>query len=132
VLFFSLFVTIAVSSFIGVGGMYISNSFLGYFLIAFSVQFIGFFVLNTFLQKNDYHKETELANTQLEALSKYLIKLSCAYCSKPNTTPIVLNRENKFKCEFCQQFNGIKMQFFSTQITTPIERVILPTIEKDY
>jgi transposase-like protein len=86
-----------------------------------------FFVINTILQKRDTLTEIKLANEQLEALSKHLIKLTCSYCSKPNTLSITLNRENRFKCEFCQQVNGVKMQFFATQITTPIEKVLIPS-----
>jgi len=56
-------------------------------------------------------------------MSKYTIQVQCAYCKQNNITPIVLNKENKFACESCKQVNGIKMQFFTTQITTMIEKM---------
>jgi hypothetical protein len=123
----SLCITGCISAIVGTGCKLMFGVFLGPFIIAFGVQFVLFFVVNTILQKRDTLTEIKLANEQLEALSKHLIKLTCSYCSKPNTLSITLNRENRFKCEFCQQMNGVKMQFFATQITTPIEKVLIPT-----
>jgi len=119
----------AVSALIGVGGTLLSFNFWGTFFVAFGVQVIVFFIVNTILQKKDEEVSTKLINDQLNALSKYIIRLTCSYCSKPCNVPIVLNRENRFKCEFCQQTNGVKMQFFSTQITTPLEKITVPVEE---
>jgi transcription elongation factor Elf1 len=57
----------------------------------------------------------------LDGLSKFTIGVQCAYCKQSNNVPITLNKENRFPCTSCNQVNGIKMQFFTTQLTTPIE-----------
>ena len=62
-------------------------------------------------------------------MSKYNIQVQCAYCKQNNITPIVLNKENKFACERCKQVNGIKMQFFTTQITTMLEKMEVHPLE---
>lgn len=118
-----------VSALIGAGGTLLSFNFWGTFFVAFGVQVVIFFIVNTVLQKKDEETTTKLLNEQLNALSKYIIRLTCSYCSKPCNVPIVLNRENRFKCEFCQQTNGVKMQFFSTQLTTPLEKITVPVEE---
>jgi hypothetical protein len=123
----SVCITLGISSLIGIGSSLIIGSFWGPFFLSFGLQFVLFFIINTILQKRDALAEAKIVTEQLNTLSKYYIKLSCAYCSKPNSTPIVLNQENRFKCEYCQQVNGVKMQFFSTQITVPIEKVLIPT-----
>jgi hypothetical protein len=128
VILLSLCFTLIVSGIIGMGGNILFNNFWGTFFIAFGCQFVLFFVLNTILQKKDEETEAKITTDQLNALSKYVIKLTCAYCSNSNSVPIVLNNENKYKCESCQQVNGVKMQFFSTQITVPLEKVVLPEI----
>ena len=128
VILLSLCFTVVVSGIIAVGGNILFSNFWGTFFIAFGCQFVLFFVLNTVLQKKDEATEAKIATDQLNALSKYVIKLSCAYCSNSNSVPIVLNNENRYKCENCQQVNGVKMQFFSTQITVPLEKVVIPEI----
>lgn len=126
VLSLSILFTCATSGVIGLGGSFFLHNFWGTFFISFGAQIVLFFIVNTALQKKDETEITKLQNDQLEALSKYVIKLTCSYCSKPNNVPIILNRENRFKCEFCQQTNGVKMQFFSTQITTPLKKITVP------
>lgn len=126
VILISIIFTLIVSSIIGFGGLLLFNNFPGAFFIALGGQFILFFIVNTFLQKKDDIEATKLATEQLNALSKYIIKLTCSYCGKSNSVPIILNQENRFKCESCMQTNGVKMQFHSTQITIPLEKVVLP------
>jgi len=118
--------TLFVSTIVGVGGYLITNRFWGYFIIAFGLQFIIFAIINTFLQRKDLVEGAKILNKQLEELSKFTVRLTCSYCQHVNTTPIVLNQENRFKCESCNQINGIKMQFFSTQLTIPLSKVVLP------
>lgn len=125
----SIVFTGVVSALIGAGGTLLSLNFWGTFFVAFGIQVVIFFIVNTVLQKKDEEINTKLINEQLNALSKYIIRLTCSYCGKPGNVPVVLNRENRFKCEFCQQTNGVKMQFFSTQITTPLEKITVPVEE---
>jgi len=115
-----------VSSVFGLAGWLVVGKFWGFFLMALALQFVVFAIVNTFLRRKDLIETTKLINEQLEATSKHLINLTCAYCQITNTIPIVLNEENRFKCESCNQINGVKMQFFSTQITTPLKKVVIP------
>jgi transposase-like protein len=87
-------------------------------------------VVNTFLARKDAIVSSKLFTEQLEALSKFSINLTCSYCKTPAVVPIRLDQENRFKCEQCNQVNGVKMQFISTQITVPLEKVMFPVEDK--
>jgi hypothetical protein len=129
VLLVSLGFTTLISIAVGVGGFLITGKFLGFFIIAFVLQFIIFGVANTYFQHKDLIEGAKLMNEQLEVTSKYFINLTCSYCQVSNAVPIILNQENRFKCESCSQVNGVKMQFFSTQITTPLKKITMPLDE---
>lgn len=131
VIFASLAFTCLVGCLVGVAGLLILNKFWGFFIIGVVSQFVIFAIVNTILQRKDLIETTKVLNQELEVASKYFINLTCAYCQIPNTTPIILNQENRFKCESCNQVNGIKMQFFSTQITTPLEKITMPALSED-
>jgi hypothetical protein len=125
----SILITSLISLCVGVGGLLITGQFWGFFVLAFILQFIIFAIVNTILIRKDQTEGTRLLNQQLEVASKYTLRLSCAYCKIPNLIPVVLNQENRFKCESCNQINGVKMQFFATQITTPLKKITLPLEE---
>ena len=127
----SLLLTTVVSGLVGAGGYFITGNFIGWFVVAFGVQFILFAVINTILQRKDQIEVNKILNEQLEALSKASVQLACAYCKTTNLIPITLNQENRFKCESCNQVNGIKMQFFATQLTTPLNKVLIPAGDKE-
>jgi len=127
----SLLFSSLVSSVFGLAGWLILGKFWGFFLMALVLQFVIFAIVNTFLRRKDLIETTKLINEQLEATSKHLINLSCAYCQLTNTIPIVLNEENRFKCESCNQVNSVKMQFFAAQITTPLKKVMIPVGDEE-
>ena len=127
----SLLFTAAVSGVVGLGGYLLGGSFLGWFILAFGAQFITFAVFNSILQRKDSIEGAKLVNEQLEALSKFTIQLTCAYCKQPNAVPITLNQENRFQCGSCNQINAVKMQFFAAQITTPLNKVVMPVGENE-
>ena len=129
--FLSLTFTTVVSSVVGTGGYLLFGSFWGSFIIAFGIQFIVFAIINGFLQRKDLIEGTKIINEQLEAVSRFTIRLTCSYCKTSNMVPIILNQENRFKCESCNQVNAVKMQFFSTQITTPLNKILLPVGENE-
>jgi len=131
ILIYSIGITILVSTIVGAGGYFLFGSFWGTFVIAFGVQFILFAVINTLLQRKDQIEINKILTEQLDALSKFTIRLNCAYCKTPNTLPITLNQENRFQCESCNQVNSVKMQFFAAQITTPLNKVLIPTGENE-
>lgn len=122
----SLAFTAVVSAVVGLGGYLLVGTFWGFFALAFGIQFVLFAVINTYLQRRDTLEGAKVLNEQLEALSKFTIQLACAYCKQANTVPITLNQENRFKCGSCNQVNAVKMQFFAAQVTTPLNKVVLP------
>jgi transposase-like protein len=126
VLLISLGFTALISTAVGTGGYLITGKFWGYFIISLCIQFIIFAIVNTFLLRKDTIEGANIVNKQLEELSKFAVRLTCSYCQQSNNVPILLNQENRFKCDSCNQINGVKMQFFSTQITTPLAKVLLP------
>lgn len=127
----SLLLTIFISSLAGLGGYLIIKNFLGVFIISFCIQFVGFIILNTILQRKDDIANTKIINEHLNTLAKYSVTLPCAYCTKTSQAPVILNQENKLNCEYCNQVSGIKMQFFTTQITTPLQSITLPVLPQN-
>ena len=109
VIVLSVIFTLLVSTTFGLGGWLIFEKFWGFFLISFVLQFVIFGIVNSFLRRKDFIETTKVINEQLEATSKHVINLTCSYCQISNIVPIVLNQENRFKCESCNQVNGIKM-----------------------
>lgn len=122
----SLAFTAVVSAVVGLGGYLLVGTFWGFFALAFGIQFVLFAVINTYLQRKDTLEGAKVLNEQLEALSKFTIQLACAYCKQANSIPITLNQENRFQCGSCNQVNAVKMQFFAAQVTTPLQKVVLP------
>jgi hypothetical protein len=127
----SLLLTAITSSIIGIGGLFIAGNFTGVFFISFGVQVIAFFIINTFLQRRDDIINAKIVSEQLNALAKYSVQLPCAYCAKPNITGVILDQENKLNCEYCKQVSGVKMQFFTAQITTPLSNIVIRDVSQD-
>lgn len=126
VLGISLGTTCLVSALFGFAGSSIIGTFWGWFWISLLVQFIGFVAYNSFLIQRDQAINQQAEIETLDKLAKFTIKVTCAYCQQANVAPIQLNQRNTFKCESCNQVNGISMQFMATTLTSPIESVKLP------
>lgn len=131
VLALSIAITTLVSTLFGFAGCTIVGTFWGWFWVSMLFQVIGFAVVNSFLVQKDSIAQQQAETEVLEKLSKFTIKLTCAYCQQPNITPIQLNQRNTFKCESCNQVNGVSMQFMATTITSPIESVKIPIENSD-
>lgn len=127
----SLVFTSLVSCVVGLGGYLLGGNFWGWFILTFGIQFVAFAVINTILQRKDTIEGAKIVNEQLEALSKFTIQLSCAYCKQTNAVPITLNQENRFQCGSCNQINAVKMQFFAAQVTTPLNKIVMPVGENE-
>lgn len=126
----SITITCAISSLFGLAGRTIIGTFWGWFWISLLVQFLGFVAYNSYLLQRDEYVLQTAQNEALEQLSKFTIKIACAYCQQSNITPIQLNQRNTFKCEGCNQVNGVSIQFMATTLTTPIESVKLPIADQ--
>lgn len=114
------------STLFGFAGQTIVGTFWGWFWISLLIQFIGFSIVNSFLIQRDSVAIQQAEIETLDKLSKFTIKLSCAYCQQPSVLPIQLNQRNTFKCDSCNQVNGVSMQFMATTLTTPIESIKIP------
>jgi hypothetical protein len=122
----SIGITCLVSTLFGLAGSTIIGTFWGWFWISLLGQFIIFGIANSYLIQRDNIVLQQQELDALEKLSKFTVKLTCAYCQQANITPIQLNQKNTFKCEGCNQVNGVSMQFMATTLTTPVESVKIP------
>lgn len=122
----SLALTSLISALFGFAGRTIIGTFWGWFWVTFLVQFIGFIAYNSFLIQKDNIALQQAEVEALEQFSKFAVKISCGYCQQPAMIPIQLNKRNTFKCESCNQVNGVSMQFMATTLTTPIESIKIP------
>ncbi len=122
----SIGITCLISTLFGFAGSTIIGTFWGWFWISLLVQFLAFLAINSFLIQRDNALTQQAEMETLNALSKFTVKLTCAYCQQANVAPIQLNQRNTFKCESCNQVNGISMQFMATTLTSPIESVKIP------
>lgn len=126
VLFGSISITSLISTLFGFAGQTIVGTFWGWFWISFLVQFVLFVAYNSYLIQKDNIALQSAEIQALEQLSKFAVKLTCAYCQQSNLVPIQLNQRNVFKCDGCNQVNGVSMQFMATTLTTPVESVKIP------
>jgi hypothetical protein len=127
----SIGVTFLLSTIFGFAGSSIYGKFWGWFWISFLAQLIIFLVWNSFLIQKDYANQQKAEIDAMEQYSKFTVKLNCAYCQSPNNVPIQLNQKNTFRCDSCNQGNGVFMQFMATTMTTPIESVKLPISDSE-
>lgn len=126
ILAISVGITIGISLLVGFAGAALIGSFWSWFSLALITQLILFAIANSYLLQKDRFVSDQLSLKALEQISKFSIKINCAYCQQQNVVPVQLNQKNTFKCDSCNQVNGITMQFISTPITTPIESVKIP------
>jgi len=126
VLTYSVLLTCGISTLFGFAGSTIIGTFWSWFWVSLLVMFLGFISYNSFLIQKDNISLQEAEVEALKHISKISVKVACAYCQIPNVSLIQLDKKNTFKCESCNQINGIAMQFMATAITTPIESVKIP------
>jgi transcription elongation factor Elf1 len=116
----SLFLTAAFATLFGFAGRSIVGTFWSWFWISTLSMFVVFGIINSYFISKDINLLQKNEIEILEQLSKFTITVNCAYCQQQNNVPIQLNARNTFKCESCNQVNGISMQFMATSITTPL------------
>ena len=126
ILSISVGLTLLFSTLFGLAGSAIIGTFWGWFCITILVLFVGFAVVNSYLLRKDAQIAEALELEALREISKITVRLACAYCQQLNDTQITVNERNTFKCESCNQVNGVSMQFMATTLTSPIESVKMP------
>ena len=122
IFFGSLLITALVSCLFGFVGPSIAGTFWSWFCVSMITQILGFVVVNSFLIQRDVLAQQLIQTSPKE----FTIKLNCSYCQQPNFCEVDVNQKNTFKCESCNQVNGILMQFTATALTSPIESVKIP------
>jgi len=122
----SVGLTLVFSTLFGLAGSAIIGTFWGWFWITILVLLVGFAVVNSYLLRKDAQIYEAIQLEALKEISKITVRLTCAYCQQFNDTQITVNQRNTFKCESCNQVNGISMQFMATTLTSPIESVKMP------
>lgn len=127
----SLGITSLFSGLIGLAGSSIVGNFWGWFWLSYLLQIFGFFIYNSYLMQKNKTVQQQIELEALKEFSNFSVKLNCAYCQQVNVAPIQLNQKNSFKCESCNQVNGIFMQFSATTLTTPIESVKIPVPQSE-
>lgn len=131
ILGYSILLTCGISTLFGFAGSSIVGTFWSWFWISLLIMFLGFVSYNSFLIQRDNISLQEAEVEALKHISKISIKIACAYCQMPNVSIIQLNQKNTFKCESCNQVNGVSTQFMATAITTPIESINIPAGETE-
>lgn len=126
ILSISVGLTLLLSTLFGLAGSAIIGTFWGWFWITVLVLFVGFAVVNSYLLRKDAQIAEAIELEALREISKITVRLACAYCQQLNNTQITVNERNTFKCESCNQVNGVSMQFMATTLTSPIESVKMP------
>jgi len=126
ILSISVGLTLLLSTLFGLAGSAIIGTFWGWFWITVLVLFVGFAVVNSYLLRKDAQIAEAIELEALREISKITVRLACAYCQQFNNTQITVNERNTFKCESCNQVNGVSMQFMATTLTSPIESVKMP------
>lgn len=126
----SITVTLIISAIFGFAGASIIGTFWAWFWISLLVQIIGFAVWNTQTQTRLAIETAAIEELQAERISQTMVKIKCAYCEQQNTVPVRLNQKNSFKCESCNQVNGLHLQFMAATLTTPLEVPKLPIDEE--
>jgi hypothetical protein len=116
----SIIATTGVATVCGIIGPSIAGNFLSWFSLSILIQVVCFFAINTFIAQRERISQEMIQLEALDKLANFTLQLSCAYCQQPNTTIVQLNQKNTFKCESCNQTNGVYMQFTATTLTTPV------------
>jgi len=122
----SVLITCLVSTLFGLAGSTLIGTFWGWFWVSLLLQVILFSIANSYLIQRDTETFQQQELEMIDKLAKFNVKLNCSYCQQPNLAPISVDQRNTFKCESCNQVNGISMQFMATSLTTPVESVKLP------
>ena len=122
----SVSLTLLFASLFGFAGSAVIGTFWGWFWLSLLVLVVGFSIVNSYLIRKDQMIREAVDLETLRELTKMSVNLECAYCQQRAIVPILLNQRNTFKCDSCNQINGISMQFVATALTSPIDSVKLP------
>lgn len=100
-------------------GFSICNYLAWVFIITAVQLFIGK-LWNYFIDRNHILEMEKIQTASLVADAIQYIQLACAYCGTNNMVKILLAEENSFKCEACEQINGVVVHTTCTRKTNPI------------
>lgn len=117
---FSLGITIAISSVLGLALSMFGYDFLKMFILAFVLHFIVFGLINYFAGIVMSSRLKHLQTEQLRLLSNQSAEVMCAACKVPAVVPITLGEDTKFICNKCNASNNVVITAEAVLLTTPV------------
>jgi hypothetical protein len=87
------------------------------FILACIAQIGGSLLYDKFYESNRLFSVLE--EYRAKPYKDYVIDLNCAHCGHKNEVTIDLT-ETEFRCENCNKFNGIHVNFLTAAVTEPI------------
>ena len=116
----SIAITATISSIAGLAAYYAGGSFIFVSVIAFFIQFIGFFLFNIILAYKAAKDIRVLNFKEAELVAQNTMTVECASCKKENTVIVRTNQENRFICGHCNTKNSVYLFAETAVITEPM------------
>lgn len=129
----SLGITFCVSGIGALIGWSIDHNPLKIFILLTSIQFVGFWILNTVTGHFRQIKMTRLENERIAEYTKQSIQAECAYCKTLNLIPLRMDLDNDFNCTNCNKPNAVYIGVTVTQKTNPmsVDSLAINTLNPD-
>lgn len=116
----SIAVTAGISCIIGAIALYTGYSFAFWFTLSFFVQFLSFYLLNTYLEYKARKDTRALLIAEAQALAQNTMKVECASCKKESEVIVKTNIENRYICGHCNAKNSIYIFAETAVVTEPL------------
>jgi hypothetical protein len=116
----SILITFSVSGVGALIGWSIDYNPIKIFILFTSIQFIGFWILNTVTGHLRQVKMTKLENERIAEYTKQSVQAECAYCKTMNLIPLRMDIDNDFNCTNCNKPNAVYIGVTVTQKTNPV------------
>ena len=123
ILFANLFIVLVVSALGSLPALFWGLKWNNYLAIFFMLIAIQLFVGKLWTMWIESKIETTLADVKsrqelVDAIQT--IEASCAYCSTNNSIDIMLNKENRFTCNACNQINHVSIAISTSRTTSDV------------
>lgn len=127
ILLLSIGKTALISAIVATIAFFTGKSWLLFFVIAFFVQFVLFYCLNSYLQYRGARDAAAFKLREAEILARNTMKVQCAACKKENDIVVNTSEENRFVCGHCKAKNSVYVYAESAIVTEPLyEPVPIP------
>lgn len=123
----SIAITASISCIIGTTAHFAGGSFIFTAVVAFTIQFVGFYLFNTFLEYKAARDLRGFALKEVELAAQNSMTVECASCKKENTVIVKTNQDNRFICGHCNAKNSVYLFAETAVVTEPMyENAPLP------